>query len=109
MYGTSTIRNSICISTCIGEINPRNTILIGTLHNGFQLNQQGIDTTIIRRKNERELGSCYLSDETKEKLRDGHVIDLIDNHVDDDAITSIRLHRCVGLTGATLAHIAKFT
>lgn len=47
----------------------------------------------------------YLFDDIQ-KLRDEHVIGIIDNHCNADAITHIILNHCRGITDATLKHIA---
>ncbi len=70
----------------------------------FQLNRHNINVVI--RNNGTELHFNKLSHHEKNKLRDSDVIDLIDNHIKVDAITLISLHDCVGITDATLAHIA---
>ncbi len=75
-------------------------MVIGALHNGFQLNQKDIDAVVWDDGTKLELS--LLSDGKKEKLRDGRIIDLIDYHVDADAtIKFIALSRCVGLADAT--------
>jgi len=48
-----------------------------------------------------------LSVEIREKLRDDHVIYIIDNHFTADAITGIYLNGCVGITDTTLSHISN--
>jgi hypothetical protein len=74
-------------------------------HNGFRLNQQDIGRAIL--KNGTSLVDfSVLSEEKREELRDSDVIDLIDNHIKADVIAEIDLLDCVGITDATLAHIA---
>lgn len=51
------------------------------------------------------LDFSYLYDDIK-KLRDEHVISIIDNYCNADAITHIILNHCRGITDATLKHIA---
>ena len=46
----------------------------------------------------------FLSDEVQQKVRDKHVIDLIDKHFKAEDITDIDLFGCI--TDATLQHIA---
>jgi Leucine-rich repeat (LRR) protein len=41
-----------------------------------------------------------------EKLRDNNVLDILNNHVDADAVTFIALNACSGITNATLMCIA---
>jgi hypothetical protein len=54
----------------------------------------------------RGLDFSWSSDDEREKLRDEHVITIIDNHFEADEVTHIYLDDCVGITDATLAHIA---
>jgi bacterioferritin-associated ferredoxin len=70
----------------------------------FQLSQKDIDDII--RNNGTGLYFIELSNEKKSNLRDSDVIDIIDSRVDAVAITYICLYHCVGITDATLAHIA---
>ena len=47
-----------------------------------------------------------LSDDDRPKLRDNNVLDILNNHVNADAITYIDLGYCTGITNATLMFIA---
>jgi Leucine-rich repeat (LRR) protein len=69
-----------------------------------QLSQKDIDDIIYN--NGTWLQFNYLSEEKRKELRDSDVIDIIDSRVDADAITHIALYNCVGITDATLVHIA---
>jgi hypothetical protein len=69
------------------------------------VNQELIDK--VKQDDGRTLGfDNFLSRDEIEKLRDEHVITIIDNHFKADEVTGIYLRGCVGITDATLAHIA---
>jgi len=68
------------------------------------VNQELIDK--VKVYDGRGLYFFNLSDDIREKLRDEHVIDVIDNHVNADEVAAISLRGCVGITDATLVHIA---
>ncbi len=70
-----------------------------------------IDKAFIGRV--KELGGSVLDfthlrsdDDNQKLLRDEHVITIIDSHFKADEITYIDLDGCVGITNATLAHVA---
>jgi len=62
----------------------------------------------VKKENGTVLTFDNLSDSVKEKLRDEHIIGIIDKHfMLDCAIKEIDLTDCVGITDATLVHIAN--
>jgi Leucine-rich repeat (LRR) protein len=60
----------------------------------------------VKKRDGRWLNFDDLSDDETEKLRDEHVITFIENHCKADEVKIIYLNGCVGITDATLAHIA---
>jgi len=68
------------------------------------VNQELIDK--VKEHDGRELYFYGLSRDEREKLRDEHVITIIDNHVKADEVIGIVLYGCVGITDATLSHIS---
>jgi Leucine-rich repeat (LRR) protein len=71
---------------------------------GDLVNQELIDK--VKKNGGRKLDFYNLSRDVKQKLRDEHVISIIDNHCKTDEVTVIFLYLCVGITDATLSHIA---
>jgi hypothetical protein len=62
----------------------------------------------VKKENGTVLSFDNLSDSVKEKLRDEHIIGIIDKHfMLACAIKEIDLTDCVGITDATLVHIAN--
>ncbi len=69
-----------------------------------------IDEAFIRRV-KRDDGRCLdlfinLSDDKRQKLRDDHVITIIENYFNADEITIIELSYCPGITDTTIKHIS---
>ena len=61
----------------------------------------------VKEENGTVLTFDNLSDSMRKKLRDEHAIDIINKHFRAGAIKEIDLTDCVGITDATLMHIAN--
>ena len=76
----------------------------GTFHNGLRLTHLDIKNAITFTGTMLEFN--FLDDDTKTKVVDGHIFDIINKHVDAHELKDIDLDGC-GVTDATLVQIAN--